>query len=237
MEQKRNAIAAALAADARLQGLNPAQQRAVAYGIGENNGAAPPLLIAAGAGTGKTKTLTHRVARLILGGVDPRRLLLLTFTRRAALEMTRRTQQILATSRGGTFGVDAELLPWSGTFHSISNRLLRQYAGSVALNPAFTILDRTDSADLMDFVRGDLGLDGARSRFPKKGTCLAIYSYTVNAVCPLADTLADFYPWCEEWEAELKRFLPAMSLLNSTTTCSIMTICCCTGGRQPAFPR
>ena len=93
MEQKRNAIAAALAGDAILQGLNPAQQRAVAYGIGENNGAAPPLLIAAGAGTGKTKTLAHRVARLILGGVDPRRLLLLTFTRRAAREMTRRTQR------------------------------------------------------------------------------------------------------------------------------------------------
>jgi DNA helicase-2/ATP-dependent DNA helicase PcrA len=202
VEQKRNAIAA----DAILQGLNPAQQRAVAYGIGENNGAAPPLLIAAGAGTGRTKTLAHRVARLILGGVDPRRLLLLTFTRRAAREMTHRTQQILATSRGGaTFGGDAELLPWSGTFHSIGNRLLRQYAGSVALNPAFTILDRTDSADLMDLVRSDLGLEGARSRFPKKGICLAIYSHTVNAGCLLADTLADFYPWCEEWEAGLTR--------------------------------
>ena len=94
VEQKRNTIAAAPAADAILQGLNPAQQRAVAYGIGESNRAAPPLLIAAGAGTGKTKTLAHRVARLILDGVDPRRLLLLTFTRRAALEMTRRTQQI-----------------------------------------------------------------------------------------------------------------------------------------------
>ena len=112
VEQKQNTIATAPAADAILQGLNPAQQRAVAYGIGENNGAAPPLLIAAGAGTGKTKTLAHRVARLILGGVDPRRMLLLTFTRRAALEMTRRTQQILNASRGGaTFGVDAELLP------------------------------------------------------------------------------------------------------------------------------
>ena len=194
-----------IAADTIVQELNPAQQRAVAYGIGENNGAAPPLLIAAGAGTGKTKTLAHRVARLILDGVDPRRLLLLTFTRRAALEMTRRTRQILAVSGGGTFGIDAELLPWSGTFHSIGNRLLRQYAGSVALNPAFTVLDRTDSADLMDVVRSDLGLASARSRFPKKGTCLAIYSYTVNAGCPLAETLADFYPWCEEWEAELKR--------------------------------
>ena len=83
--------------------------------------------------------------------------------------------------------------------------MLRQYAGSLVLNPAFTVLDRADSADLMDLVRSDLGLAGARSRFPKKGTCLAIYSYTVNAGCPLAETLADFYPWCEEWEAELKR--------------------------------
>jgi hypothetical protein len=200
-------MSAASAADTIFEGLNPAQRRAVAYGLGTENGIAPPLLIAAGAGTGKTKTLAHRVARLILGGVDSRRLLLLTFTRRAAQEMTRRAQHILAASRGGaTIAAEAELLPWSGTFHSIGNRLLRQYAASLALNPAFTVLDRTDSADLMDVVRNDLGLARARSRFPQKGTCLAIYSYTVNAGCPLAETLADFYPWCDEWEAELKWF-------------------------------
>jgi ATP-dependent DNA helicase UvrD/PcrA len=134
------------------------------------------------------------------------RLLLLTFTRRAAVEMTRRAQRILTTSRGGlTMGADAQLLPWSGTFHSVGNRLLRQYAASLALNPAFTVLDRADSADLMDLVRSDLGLARTRSRFPKKGTCLAIYSYTVNAGCPLAETLAALFPWCDEWEAELKR--------------------------------
>ena len=138
-------MSAASAADAIYEGLNPAQRRAVEYGIGAENGIASPLLIAAGAGTGKTKTLAHRVARLILGGVDPRRLLLLTFTRRAAREMTRRAQHILAASRGGaTIAAEAELLPWSGTFHSIGNRLLRQYAASLALNPAFTVLDRTD---------------------------------------------------------------------------------------------
>ena len=228
-------MSAASAADAIYEGLNPAQRRAVEYGIGAENGIASPLLIAAGAGTGKTK---HRVARLILGGVDPRRLLLLTFTRRAAREMTRRAQHILAASRGGaTIAAEAELLPWSGTFHSIGNRLLRQYAASLALNPAFTVLDRTDSADLLDVVRNDLGLARARSRFPQKGTCLAIYSYTANAGCPLTETLAEFYPWCDEWEAELKRLLPAVSLPNNTTTCSIMTICCCIGGRQPGFPR
>jgi DNA helicase-2/ATP-dependent DNA helicase PcrA len=206
MEQKQNAKHVATAANAILEGLNPAQQRAVSYGIGAENGIAPPLLIAAGAGTGKTKTLAHRVARLIFGGVDPRRLLLLTFTRRAARDMTRRAQQILTVCRAGaTIGPDAELLPWSGTFHSIGNRLLRQYATTLALSPAFTVLDRADSADLMDLVRSDLGLAVARSRFPKKGTCLAIYSYTVNAGCALVETLAEAYPWCGEWEAELKR--------------------------------
>jgi ATP-dependent DNA helicase UvrD/PcrA len=151
------------------------------------------------------------VARLILGGADPRRLLLLTFTRRAALEMTRRAQQILAASpRGRAVGsAEAALLPWSGTFHSIGNRLLRRYAAALSLDPAFTVLDRADSADLMDLVRSDLGLARTRSRFPKKGTCLAIYSYTVNAGCPLEETLADSYPWCDEWEAALKRLFAA----------------------------
>jgi DNA helicase-2/ATP-dependent DNA helicase PcrA len=107
-----------------------------------------PLLIAAGAGTGKTKTLAHRVARLILGGADPRRLLLLTFTRRAALEMTRRAQQILVSSRPGrpVRGAETVLLPWSGTFHSIGSRLLRRHAAALSLDPSFTVLDRADSA-------------------------------------------------------------------------------------------
>ena len=211
MEQKQNAGGIALATDALLDGLNLAQRAAVIFGIDAEGGPVPPLLIAAGAGTGKTKTLAHRVAQLILGGADPRRLLLLTFTRRAALEMTRRSQQILAASRRGraVSGAEAELLPWSGTFHSIGNRLLRRHAAALSLDPAFTVLDRADSADLMDLVRSDLGLARTRSRFPKKGTCLAIYSYTVNAGCPLEETLAESYPWCDEWEAELKRLFAA----------------------------
>jgi DNA helicase-2/ATP-dependent DNA helicase PcrA len=193
MEQKQNTADDASVVDALLEGLNPAQRRAVAYGISTEKKTTTPLLITAGAGTGKTKTLAHRVARLILSGIDPHRVLLLTFTRRAALEMTRRAKQILAASRGGvTIGAESTLLPWSGTFHPIGNRLLRQHAAALALNSAFTVLDRGDSADLMDVVRGELGL--ARARFPKKGTCLAIYSYTVNAGCSLAETLADFYP-------------------------------------------
>ncbi len=211
MEQKQNSAGISPANEALLEGLNPAQRCAATYGIGVAEGQAPPLLIAAGAGTGKTKTLAHRVARLILGGADPRRLLLLTFTRRAAIEMTRRAQQILVGSRRGRASGDAEaaLLPWSGTFHSISSRLLRRHAAGLSLDPAFTVLDRADSTDMMDLVRSDLGLARTRSRFPKKGTCLAIYSYTVNAGCPLDETLADCYPWCDDWEAELKRLFAA----------------------------
>ena len=211
MEQKRNTAGTAPAIDTLLEGLNPAQRRAATYGIGVEGGPVPPLLIAAGAGTGKTKTLAHRVARLILGGADPRRLLLLTFTRRAALEMTRRAQQILVSSRPGrpVRGAETALLLWSGTFHSIGSRLLRRHAAALSLDPAFTVLDRADSADLMDLVRSDLGLARTRSRFPKKGTCLSIYSYTVNAGCPLEDTLTDSYPWCDEWEVELKRLFTA----------------------------
>src|SRR5262245_5283015 len=132
VEQKRNTAGSTRDIDALLEGLNPAQRSAVSYGIEAGEGLRP-LLIAAGAGTGKTKTLAHRVARLILGGADPRRLLLLTFTRRAALEMTRRAQQILGASQCGRAagGAEAALLPWSGTFHSIGNRLLRRHAATL----------------------------------------------------------------------------------------------------------
>src|SRR6202040_2071496 len=210
VERKQNIAATARAIDVLLEGLNRAQRSAAMYGIEAEQGS-PPLLIAAGAGTGKTKTLAHRVARLIFGGADPRRLLLLTFTRRAALEMTRRAQQILVASQRGRAagGAEAALLPWSGTFHSIGNRLLRRHAATLSLDPAFTVLDRADSADLMDLVRSDLGLARTRSRFPKKGTCLAIYSYSVNAGCPLEETLVESFPWCDEWEAELKRLFAA----------------------------
>src|SRR6516164_7693846 len=159
VEQKRNAAGSTRVMDALLEGLNAAQRSAASYGIEAGEGLRP-LLIAAGAGTGKTTTLAHRVARLILGGADPRRLLLLTFTRRAALEMTRRAQQILGASQRcrAAGGAEAALLPWSGTFHSIGNRLLRRHAATLLLDPTFTVLDRADSADLMDLVRSDLGL-------------------------------------------------------------------------------
>src|SRR3982751_4161508 len=97
---------------------------------------ARPLLILAGAGTGKTNTLAHRVAHLVLEGAPPERILLLTFTRRAALEMTRRTQRIVANVRKNV------RFPWSGTFHSVANRLLRRHCAAVGLDATFSVLDR-----------------------------------------------------------------------------------------------
>ena len=191
--------------------LNPAQRSAVEYGIGIDTRSPPALLIAAGAGTGKTKTLAHRVAHLILNGADPHRLLLLTFTRRAAIEMTRRAHQILAEARGDGAARASQtvVLPWSGTFHSVGSRLLRLHALSIGLDASFTILDRSDSADLFDLVRTELGLCGAASRFPRKDTCLAIYSYTINAGCRLEETLAQSFPWCADWPNELRRLFEA----------------------------
>src|SRR6185369_3842362 len=111
-----------------------------------------PLLVIAGAGSGKTNTLAHRVAHLVVSGVDPRRILLLTFSRRAAAEMARRVQRISAGVLGPRSGTTAGGLTWSGTFHGIGARLLREYAHQIALDPAFTIHDREDSADLMNLV-------------------------------------------------------------------------------------
>ena len=172
-----------------LRDLNAGQRAAAEYGISGVAGAqlSGPLLIIAGAGTGKTSTLAHRVAHLIITGTPPERILLLTFTRRAAAEMTKRAQRILAaawgTTKPKTFRSPGEI-SWSGTFHAIGNRLLRQYANSVGLDPSFTVLDRADSADCLNLVRNDLGLTKTEARFPRKETCLAIYSHTLNASCP-----------------------------------------------------
>jgi DNA helicase-2/ATP-dependent DNA helicase PcrA len=190
--------------------LNPAQQEAVAHGEPGPRGGlrASPLLVIAGAGTGKTSTLAHRVARLLLAGVPPERMLLLTFTRRAALEMTRRAQRVmaeaLAEQAGSTARVPENLrLPWSGTFHAIGNRLIREYAPRLGLDPAFSVLDRGDAADLMDVVRHRLGFSKTVKRFPRKDTCLGIYSHRVNTQRPLRHTLETAYPWCIEWEEQL----------------------------------
>jgi DNA helicase-2/ATP-dependent DNA helicase PcrA len=188
--------------------LNPAQRQAAAFGQRSDDGrfSAGPLLVIAGAGTGKTMTLAHRVAHLIIQGVDPERILLLTFTRRAAQEMTRRVEAIVRQALGGESAppATANILGWSGTFHSIANRLLRRYAHNLELDPGFSVLDRGDAADLMDVVRHQLGYSGKSRRFPKKDTCLAIYSRCVNSGKALAESLDETYPWCAEWEQELR---------------------------------
>jgi ATP-dependent DNA helicase UvrD/PcrA len=190
--------------------LNSEQSAAVMHGDRRPGGGveAGPLLVIAGAGTGKTSTLAHRVAHLLLGGVPPERMLLLTFTRRAALEMTRRAQRVmsdaLAAQAGPTQRVPENLrLPWSGTFHAIGVRLIREYAPRLGLDPGFSVLDRGDAADLVDVVRHRLGYSKTEKRFPRKDTCLAIYSHRVNTQRPLRHTVETLYPWCLEWEEAL----------------------------------
>ncbi|HEX4298645.1 MAG TPA: ATP-dependent helicase, partial [Devosia sp.] len=185
-----------------LHRLNPEQRRAVEHGVG--TGAPGPLLVIAGAGSGKTNTLAHRVAHLIVNGADPHRVLLLTFSRRAAGEMSRRVARIAAEVMGVSSGAVADTLHWAGTFHGIGARLLRDYAQNLGLDPQFTIHDREDSADLLNIVRHDLGLHESKARFPAKGTCLAIYSRTVNAGADLTETLKESFPWAAMWEVELR---------------------------------
>jgi DNA helicase II / ATP-dependent DNA helicase PcrA len=192
---------------AYLEKLNPDQRRAVEHGIGTQSH--EPLLVIAGAGTGKTNTLAHRVAHLVVNGADPRRLLLMTFSRRAAAEMARRVERIVAAAVKPGAGTAVATLAWSGTFHGIGARLLRAHAHRIGLDPAFTIHDREDSADLMNLVRHDLGFSRKDSRFPTKGTCLAIYSRAVNAEEPVEEVLAHAFPWCAAWDAELRRLFAA----------------------------
>ncbi|MGA2551130.1 MAG: ATP-dependent helicase [Burkholderiaceae bacterium] len=183
--------------------LSPEQWEAVAHGAGPGDGAAP-LLIIAGAGSGKTKTLATRVAHLIARGADPRRILLMTFSRRAAVELERRTGQILHTVLGLGHGARPPALPWSGTFHSVGARLLREYAPRIGLNDCFTVHDRGDAADLMGLMRHELALSATKKRFPTKDTCLAIYSRAVNSQVSLEQVLAKAYPWCVDWIEELR---------------------------------
>ena len=174
-----------------LDELNPQQRAAVAQGDG-------PLLVVAGAGTGKTKTLAYRVAYLISQGMDPGRILLLTFTRRAAQEMLQRASGIIARGTSVTGRV------WGGTFHAIANRLLRLYHQTAGLRPDFTVMDQGDAEDLLNLIRHDLGLHKMKKRFPRKRTCLSIYSRCVNASEDLETVLQSEYPWCQEWKAELR---------------------------------
>lgn len=191
------------AADALLTDLNDAQRRAAAYGAGS-------LLIVAGAGTGKTTTLAHRVAHLVARGVPPGRILLLTFTRRSARQMVDRVRDLI----GDRVPPSEVRKIWGGTFHAISVRLLRRYGKQIRLDPAFSVMDRGDAEDLLNVLREELGLaksKGAESgkRFPLKGTCLNIYSRSVNSQLPLNETLHEHFDWCEEYAEGLKKLFRA----------------------------
>ena len=203
------AAAATFTPTSYLESLNPEQRRAVEHGVGPDGSGARPLLVIAGAGSGKTNTLAHRVAHLIVSGADPRRILLMTFSRRAAAEMTRRVERIARKVLGNDAGIMTDALSWAGTFHGIGARLLREYSEQIGLDPAFTIHDREDSADLMNLVRHELGLSKTENRFPTKGTCLAIYSRCVNAETPLDQVLGQSFPWCAAWAAELRDLFAA----------------------------
>jgi DNA helicase-2/ATP-dependent DNA helicase PcrA len=165
--------------------LNPEQRAAAEHGGG-------PLLIVAGAGTGKTMTLAARVAALVGRGVRPERLLLLTFSRRAAREMLSRAAHLVGPDAGRV---------WGGTFHAIGNRLLRIHGRALGLSPDFTVLDQADAADVMNLLRDELGYSGRERRFPRKETLASIYSRVVNAGERLPFVLARHYPWCLD-EAE-----------------------------------
>src|SRR5687768_16518110 len=184
--------------------LNPQQRDAATFGN-------DPLLIIAGAGTGKTNTLAHRVAHLIATGVNPGRILLLTFTRRAAAEMTKRVETILASTskqRGASASTIASRI-WGGTFHAIANRLLRLESQPLGLGESFTVVDRSDAEDLLNTVRSELGFDKGEIRFPKKTTCLSIYSRCVNATEPVEDALKQHFPWCAACPEQLKTLFKA----------------------------
>src|SRR5665647_2578435 len=191
------------------ESLNAEQRQAVEHGLGDHGDDARPLLIIAGAGSGKTNTLAYRVANLIVHQADPQRLLLLTFSRRAAIEMERRVGSVLQRVLGQRSSRQLPSLPWSGTFHSIAARLLRDYAPRVGLDDSFTIHDRGDSEDLLGMVRHDIGLSSTKNRFPQKGTCLSIYSRVVNSQEPMVQVLQQVFPWCAQWESELKKLFGA----------------------------
>ncbi len=193
-----------------LDTLNVQQRLAVVHGVPESDGASrSPLLVIAGAGSGKTNTLAHRVAHLIVNGADPRRILMMTFSRRAASEMTRRVERIARKVMGDSAGVMTDALTWAGTFHGIGARILRDYADQIGLDPAFTIHDREDSADLINLARHELGFSRTEGRFPTKGTCLAIYSRCVNAESEIEQVLGKSFPWCAGWAAELRQLFAA----------------------------
>lgn len=169
--------------------LNPEQAAAATHGDG-------PLLIVAGAGTGKTRTLVYRVAHLIDRGVPAERILLLTFTRRAAQEMLSRTERLVGSQSRRVHG---------GTFHGTAHRLLRRFGPAAGLPSDFTIMDQGDAEDLMRLSRAQLGYAEAKKRFPKKETLHYVYSRHVNTEIPVEEILHDEFPRFADYEQDFLR--------------------------------
>ena len=183
--------------------LNPEQREAALHGTALDV-TAPPLLIVAGAGSGKTLTLAARVAQLMAGGADAQRILLMTFSRRAAAALERRVGRMVHEAMSLGAATAAPRLPWCGTFHSVGARLLRLYAARIGLARDFTVLDRADAQELMGQVRQELGLHASATRFPLAASCCTIYSRAVNSAAPLQTLIEREYPWCDLWCDELK---------------------------------
>jgi DNA helicase II / ATP-dependent DNA helicase PcrA len=179
-----------------LDDLNPEQRMAATH-------EGTPLLVLAGAGTGKTTTLCARVAWLLSEGVAPERLLLLTFTRRAAREMVERARAMTQRALPGAGSV------LGGTFHSLAHRMVRLHASALGLPPGFGLLDFADAANLLDLVREETGHAASARRFPRAQTMLDIYSCTVNAQRPLSEILAERFTWCEEHQHALAQIFRA----------------------------
>jgi len=145
-----------------------------------------PLLVIAGAGSGKTRTLTYRVAYLLENGIDPRNILLLTFTNKAAREMLNRVANLLPVDASGI---------WGGTFHSVGNRILRRHGSALGYSSGFTIMDREDEKDLIEAVVAGAGIDPKEVRFPKGDVLAEIFSFVVNTERPLEELLAEKFPY------------------------------------------
>jgi len=168
-----------------------------------------PLLIIAGAGTGKTRTLVYRVAHLIDIGVDPRSILLLTFTRRAAEEMLRRASVLIDSRCSQVAG---------GTFHSFGNMVLRQFGRRIDLPPSFTIMDRTDSEDAIQLLRAEMGLNHKDKRFPRKQTVAEIFSMALNKQTTVPRLIENEYPHLYESLEDLLRLYEGYAEYKATKT-------------------
>ena len=196
--------------------LNAAQQQAVRHGRS-------PLLIIAGAGTGKTLTLAHRVARLIEDGVPPERILLLTFTRRAAADMLHRVETLRGRKPakkprqdGDAAGPASPRKVWGGTFHAVGARLLRIHGPAIGVDPRFTIHDQADSTDLLDALRTELKLAEQRKEFPKKGTCQAVHSGWINSGTQAGGVPQGFLPLVSEGTRRLAAAVPGLRGTQAT---------------------